>query len=69
MIYKNLEKALNEKGLSVLQLSYLARIHSPDLYNALNGKKPFYPGWKKRVSEALEIPESELFITERDTNV
>lgn len=69
MIYKNLEKALNEKGLSVLQLSYLARISQPDLSRAVNGKKPFYPSWKKRVSEVLEIPESELFITERDTNV
>ena len=66
MIYKNLEKALNEKRLNVLQLSYLARIHSPDLYNAWNGKKPFYPGWKKRVSEALELPEDYLFSTEEE---
>ena len=60
-MYERLKTALEGKGISVYHLATLATIASPDLYNAISGKKPMYPNWRKRISEALEIPEEELF--------
>ena len=52
---------LKEKNLSKLQLALKAGIAPSDLYCALNRKKPFYPMWKNRISEYLQISEDELF--------
>lgn len=52
---------LKEKNLSKLQLALKAGIAPSDLYCALNGKKPFYPMWKSRISEYLQMNEDELF--------
>ena len=60
-MYDKLKAALKEKGISVYRLSQLSRIASPDLYNVLSGKRPMYPNWKKRISEAVGIPEEDLF--------
>lgn len=57
-----LQEVLNERGISKLQLALKSEIAPSDLYLALNGKKPLYPGWKKRIAECLEMDESELFI-------
>ena len=58
---KYLEKLLKEKGVSKNQIAMKARINPADLYQAINGKKPFFLAWRKRLAEALEVPEDELF--------
>ena len=60
-----LQEILKERGLSKFKLAIGANITPNDLYLALNGKKPLYPGWKKRIAEFLQMDESELFC-ERD---
>ena len=54
-------KTLNEKGISRLQLALKCQISPSDLYSAINGNKPFYPKWRKRISEYLEVDEQTLF--------
>lgn len=60
-MFEKLKNTLKEKGISVYRLSQLSKIASPDLYSALSGKKAMYPNWKKRIADALELPEDELF--------
>lgn len=60
-MYEKLRTVLKAKGLSVNKLSFGAMISQSDLSNALSGKKPMFPNWKKRISEFLELPEEELF--------
>lgn len=60
-MYENLKNVLDEKGISMYRLAKLSNIASPDLYSALSGKKVLFPNWKKRISEALDVPEEELF--------
>jgi lambda repressor-like predicted transcriptional regulator len=57
----HLENILRKRGISKNQLAMEARISPADFYQAINGKKPFFPAWRQRVSEVLGIPESELF--------
>lgn len=54
-------KVLEERKLSKLQLALNAKIIPSDLYLVLNGKQPFYPAWKKRISDYLQIDEKKLF--------
>ena len=61
MRYEKLMKALSDRGWSKRQLAHQANIASQDLYQVLGGKRPFYPNWKKRVAEALDMDEAELF--------
>lgn len=61
MAKNKLYQILNEHSISVNQLSFMSRIASADLYSALSGKKPFYPNWKKRIAEALDMSVEELF--------
>ena len=60
-MYKKLISVLNARGISRYKLSKITGIRHPNLYNALNGKIPLYPGWKKRIAEALELPEEDLY--------
>ena len=64
--YQRLRDELARQNMSAMQLSFSARISSPDLYNAMNGKKPFFPNWKKRVAEALGVSVAELFADEEE---
>lgn len=56
-----IEKVLKEKNLSKMQAALLSGISPADFYQALNGKKPFFPKWRKQLSETLNIAEEELF--------
>jgi predicted transcriptional regulator len=56
-----LEKILKERGISKNQIAMQARISPADFYQAINGNKPFFPAWRARVAEVLDIPEEELF--------
>jgi predicted transcriptional regulator len=56
-----LEKIIREKNMSKLQFAMRAGIAPSDFYQAVNGKIPFFKGWRKRIAEVLEIAEDELF--------
>ena len=60
-MYEKLKTILKDRGLSVNKLAFRAEIANTSLYNALAGKIPMYPRWKKRISEFLELPEEEIF--------
>lgn len=55
-----------DKGLSQLQLSILTEITPQAISNIENNKVYVYPGWKKRVAEALQVPEEEIFPDESE---
>ena len=61
MSYEKLKRELNRQNISIFKLSHLTGIHSPDLYNALNGKKPFYQGWRKRIAQSLNVEIKQIF--------
>ena len=64
-MYEKLKSIMAEQNISANKLSMKSGISSPDIYCILNGKKPFYPNWRKRVSEALNVPEEDFFPDER----
>lgn len=47
--------------ISQSKLARRANIYGSDLSQTLNGRKPFWPAWRKKVAEALNKKESELF--------
>ncbi len=60
-MYEKLKEVISEKGITTNKLGQMSNIASQDLYSAFKGKKRIYPEWKKRISEALGVPEEELF--------
>lgn len=64
--YQRLRDELARQNMSAWKLSQLADMYHPDLYNALNGKKQFYLGWKERISAVLGVPVEELFADEEE---
>lgn len=63
-MFETLHAELKKRYLSVNKLAIISGITPSDLYCALSGKKPLYPGWRKRIAEALEMPVEELFSEE-----
>jgi transcriptional regulator with XRE-family HTH domain len=61
-LYKNLLRAIREgKGISQLKLSRITGIAPGTISNIENGKIVAYPGWKRRLSAALGVPEAVIF--------
>jgi len=56
-----LKAIMIEKGLSQNRLSQLTRIPASNISLIVNGKMPVYPAWRKRICEALGVPEKILF--------
>lgn len=56
-----LREARKEKGLSQLKLAFTTGIAPWDISRIENGWMKPYPSWKKRLSRALGVPETELF--------
>lgn len=54
-------KVLEERKMSKLQLAMNTGIAPHYLYNAINGKMPFYPKYKKAIADYLQMDEQELF--------
>lgn len=52
---------LKERKISKLQLALKCQITPSDLYSAINGKRPFYPKWRQKISRYLEVEEQILF--------
>lgn len=59
---------LKERNISKLQLALNTGINPAFIYDAFNGKRDLYPGWKKRIAEYLKMEESELFEEDDDEN-
>ncbi|WP_372997420.1 hypothetical protein [Lutispora sp.] len=58
---QRIKSACFEKDLPISNMLMSAGIQSGDFYMAINGKKPFYRGWRKRISEVLDKREEDLF--------
>ena len=56
-----IKNACIAKNITLSRMLAKANIQTGDYYQAVNGKKPFFPNWKKRISMVLEMPEAELF--------
>lgn len=50
-----------QRGLSQMQLCLLTGIHPSTLSRIENGQMYPYPGWRKRIAEALNMREEEIF--------
>lgn len=60
-MYERLREIITKKGITTNKLARITNIASQDLYNAYKGRKRIYPNWKKRIAEALEMPEEIIF--------
>lgn len=67
-MYKKLLTVIDEKGISRYRLAKMASITPQDLYAVFSGKRIMFPSWRKRICEALEMTEEELFPKEGDIN-
>ena len=63
MKFEVLGEIMKERHITGYWLSKRTGIASPDVYAALKGTKPMYPGYKKRIAEALELSADYLFPT------
>jgi lambda repressor-like predicted transcriptional regulator len=61
MLLEKIRCLCKKKNMSIAAMMRSANMHSCDFYQAVNGKKPFFPAWRRRISEVLEMPEEELF--------
>ena len=66
-MYDELKEVMKEKNISTHKLAKLSNITPQDLYAVLSGKKPFFPNWRKRVAEALDVNAEELFTEDEIT--
>ena len=61
MFRERIRAELKQRNMSVRQLAIKSDIIPQALYAAINGKVEFWPGWKKKVADALEMSVEELF--------
>ena len=57
----NLKEIRTQKGLSQLALAKLTNITPTDISRIENNWLKPYPGWRKRLSDALGVSEEEIF--------
>ena len=58
---------LESRNMNLRQLALAADIVPQSLYAAVHGRVYFWPGWKKRVAETLDMSVEELFEEEGET--
>ncbi|MDK2889109.1 MAG: hypothetical protein PWP72_1987 [Thermoanaerobacter sp.] len=56
-----IEQVMKERGLSKTRLGFMSQIHPATIGKLLAGHIPPYPNYKRRLSEALGVPEDMLF--------
>jgi transcriptional regulator with XRE-family HTH domain len=56
-----LRRARQRRGLSLTQLTAMTGIATTDLSLLERGLRPAFPGWRRRIAEALGMPEEYLF--------
>ncbi len=59
------EKRL-QAGISGEELARRARLSASDLSKVERGQRLAFPAWRRRIAEALDLPEEELFPREAD---
>jgi transcriptional regulator with XRE-family HTH domain len=64
--YKKLREEMEKQKISANKLSLKAMISPANFSQAINGKMPMFPGWRKRLAEALGVSEKELFSEEEN---
>ena len=60
-MYETLKRKLDQEGITIYALAKRTKIASNHLYRAFGGHSELFPGWKKRIAEALDCPVSDLF--------
>ena len=60
-MYDKVINIMREKNITQKELAKRAGISRPDISKALNGVIPLYGNWKKKIAEALEMSEDEIF--------
>jgi transcriptional regulator with XRE-family HTH domain len=61
VIQVDLRTARKQRGISLTKLCQLSGIHPSNLSRIELGQIRVYPGWRRRIAQALGIPEEELF--------
>lgn len=61
MKQNQLKEILQREKKTQFWLSRETGITCPDLSQVMNGKRYCFPGWRKKISQALDIPEEEIF--------
>jgi lambda repressor-like predicted transcriptional regulator len=61
MIYIELLKQIESKGITINQLALELKISPTSLYSAVKGEIPFYPKYRKLIAEYFNKEESILF--------
>lgn len=56
-----LKEIMKQRNISQASMARMANINQTQFNRAYNGFQPFFPAWRKRISEALNIREEELF--------
>lgn len=56
-----LKNEMASRNITKYRLAKMTGINSPDIYNLFQGVRPLYPGWRRRIAAALQVPEKELF--------
>jgi hypothetical protein len=60
-IKQRIEMECRKQGIPLYKLLMSAQIQSGDYYQAVNGKRNFFPAWRKRIASALNVSEEKLF--------
>lgn len=66
--FTSLMAEMEKQHIKAFSLAKRADINPSDLYSALNGNRPMFPAWRKRIAAALGVEEKELFETGDDNN-
>jgi hypothetical protein len=56
-----LAKILYQKQISQAKLARMADMNLSDLNAMLHGRRPAFPGWRRRIAKAIGLPESVVF--------
>ena len=62
-----LKEIRKRRGLSQLKLAHLTGIQPSEISRVENGWLIPYPSWRKRLADALDITEAEVFPTDEKT--
>ncbi len=68
-VYKlnRVKKVRKERNLTQLDLSKMTDIYPNDISQIEREKRKPFPGWRKRLSEALDVKEKYLFPDHKET--